>query len=204
MPRTYATKPRAAINFWKRKRLRPDPIDLLPIIARKARYFFEDVPPSIGGQIIQADSRHIGSQLSGRRFQWVITSPPYLGMRTYIPDQWIRNWFMGGTASVDYRGIDQLGMEGRTNFTAALASVWKEITPFCSDGARLVVRFGALPSLRINAREVLRDSLSAVEGWRVLTIKDAGRPPKGRRQASQFRRAGRGISEIDLHAVLEK
>src|SRR6185437_587066 len=35
MPRTYATKPRAAISFWKRKRLRAESIDLLPIIARK-------------------------------------------------------------------------------------------------------------------------------------------------------------------------
>ena len=34
-----------------------------------------------------------------RRFTRVITSPPYLGMRTYLPDQWLRYWALGGEPS---------------------------------------------------------------------------------------------------------
>ena len=29
---------------------------------------------------------------------WVVTSPPYYGLRTYGPDQWLRQWFLGGPA----------------------------------------------------------------------------------------------------------
>ena len=33
---------------------------------------------------------------------WFVTSPPYYGMRTYFPDQWLRLWFLGGEAHVEY------------------------------------------------------------------------------------------------------
>ena len=46
------------------------------------------------------------------RFDWVITSPPYYGMRTYIPDQWLRNWFVGGPDAVDYTNRDQVVHSG--------------------------------------------------------------------------------------------
>jgi len=204
MPRTYATKPRAALKFWKKKRLFPEPVDVLPIIARKASYFFGHAPAAAGGKAIQADSRQLGSLLKGYHFDWVITSPPYLGMRTYIPDQWVRNWFLGGPPIVDYRGEDQLGLEGKTNFTSALASVWRGIAPHCNDGARLVIRFGALPSLKVDSRTILCNSLKDSGSWRVLTIKNAGKATKGNRQASQFKAAGHPLNEIDLHAILEK
>jgi hypothetical protein len=38
----------------------------------------------------------------------IVTSPPYYGMRTYLPDQWIRNWFLGGPPEVDYSIKGQL------------------------------------------------------------------------------------------------
>jgi hypothetical protein len=31
-----------------------------------------------------------------------LTSPAYYGLRTYVADQWLRNWFLGGPAYVDY------------------------------------------------------------------------------------------------------
>jgi hypothetical protein len=35
-------------------------------------------------------------------------SPPYYGRRTYIPDQWLRNWFLGGSSNVEYSNDLQL------------------------------------------------------------------------------------------------
>ena len=57
MPRTYATKPEAAVRFWKRNGLRPEPVDVLSVIRRRARFTFAQLPPATQGYVLQADSR---------------------------------------------------------------------------------------------------------------------------------------------------
>src|SRR5262245_39292813 len=97
-PRTYAPKPAYAKQFWQSRKLRPRPVDVMDIIARRAaRYYSNALGGS--GQVRLADSRNpaaLAPTPGDRRFKWVITSPPYYGMRTYIPDQWLRYWFLGG------------------------------------------------------------------------------------------------------------
>jgi hypothetical protein len=66
------------------------------------------VPPSTFGKIITGDSRTFDFARLMSRYSWVITSPPYYGMRTYFSDHWLRNWFVGGPSDVDYRADDQL------------------------------------------------------------------------------------------------
>ena len=39
---------------------------------------------------------------AGRQAKLIVTSPPYYGLRTYVSDQWLRNWFLGGADRVDY------------------------------------------------------------------------------------------------------
>jgi SAM-dependent methyltransferase len=108
MPRTYATKPAPALEFWRRRDLRPHTVDTLELIARRALRFFTNTPAKKFGSVIRADSRNVDlSQF--RHFDWVITSPPYLGMRTYFPDQWLRSWFLGGPSHVVYSGPSQIG-----------------------------------------------------------------------------------------------
>lgn len=96
MPRTYATKPDAAVRFWRRRRLtNPRAVDVLDAITRRAHYTFASAPPPVPGAVHLGDARRTHGLLSPeRRFTWVITSPPYFGMRTYRPDQWLRNWFL--------------------------------------------------------------------------------------------------------------
>jgi len=108
MPRTYATKPDAAIRFWKKRGLTTPPlVDVLGAISRRAHFTFSNAPQAVAGAVYLGDARHADRLLSPRRlFSWVITSPPYFGMRTYRPDQWLRNWFLGGGAS---RGLRATG-----------------------------------------------------------------------------------------------
>lgn len=44
-------------------------------------------------------------------------SPPYYGMRTYLPDQWLRLWFLGGPDYVEH----QLKHSGAVSFAAGMA-----------------------------------------------------------------------------------
>ena len=57
----------------------------------------------------------------------MITSPPYYGMRTYIPDQWLRNWFVGGSDTVDYCHKGQIVHSSPEEFVADLQAVWNGV-----------------------------------------------------------------------------
>jgi hypothetical protein len=74
-------------------------------------------------------------------------------------------------------------------------------------GARLIVRFGALPSVSKDDPKVLlaRSLREADCGWRITTVKNAGTAQKGRRQYEQFGPSESDpIEEIDLYARLEE
>jgi hypothetical protein len=204
MPRTYATKPDPAVRFWRRWNLRPKQVDTLTVVRRKAIRFFSNPPPNVAGSIVQADSRNVDLSRFGR-FDWIITSPPYLGMRTYVPDQWLRNWFLGGPSSVIYKGSPQIGNENAIRFADDLAEVWRNVTARCRPRARLIVRFGALPSIQVDARTLLKKTLDDAQcGWRITTIRPAGSASEGRRQSEQFSsRRSSAFAEFDLFARLE-
>jgi len=185
--------------------LKPPEIGVLDAISRRARFSFEEVPPSTPGKAVLGDSRCFDFAELGVNFSWVVTSPPYYGMRTYFPDHWLRNWFVGGPSDVAYRTDDQLSHHSENQFVADLATVWKKTAEVCLPGSRLVCRFGALPSCKKDPRAIFRRSLSASgRRWKITTIRDAGNSQHGRRQCEQFG-AGRNepLTEIDVYATLE-
>ena len=203
MPRTYATKPRSAVRYWRRLRLKPIAVDVLAAVDRRARHCLSDPPRSSPGSIYLADSSTIPPSRLGREFDWVVTSPPYYGMRSYRPDQWLRNWFMGGPPSVVYTMGGQLSHAGELRFVEDLSEAWRNVAESCRPGARLVTRFGAIGSSATDPVDIIRRSLTGT-GWRLVTTRDAGSADSGRRQAEQFL-AGDSIAirEIDAYAVLD-
>ena len=200
MPRTYATKPAAAVRFWRTRSLIPPETDVLGVISRRAGYTLAKLPPRVRGRVICGDARTVVSGVQ-ERFSRVVTSPPYYGMRTYLPDQWLRNWFLGGSASVDHRFTGQLPQASPAAFTAELAQVWSKVAEKCVPGVELWVRFGSLPSRTTDAADIIGTSLWQ-GGWDVVDVVDAGAPPVARRQANQFKLALPVSGEIDCRAVL--
>jgi len=205
MPRTYATKPEAAIRYWHKKGLlEPPHVDLLDTIKRRAKYSLEVIPAPAGGEVYCGDARFVDQIIVRRDFKWIITSPPYFGMRTYHPDQWLRNWFLGGEPKVIYSSPGHLP-HNKDEFIGGLAAVWKNLSKVCSPGARLIIRFGSLPSEPVDAFGIIKSSLfQADAGWKIKTKKDAGSASRGNRQSEQFFRAGeKALPEFDLYARLE-
>jgi len=151
------------------------------------------------GDSRKADALALGSK--GKRFDWIITSPPYYGMRTYIPDQWLRNWFVGGADTVDYSSGQQIGHSSPESFAADLRSVWKNAARVSSANARLVIRFGGIADRSADPLDIAKDSL-ADSGWRITTIKQAGTATEGKRQANAFLRTkSMPLEEFDIWAV---
>lgn len=202
--RTYAPKPSYAVNFWKSRNLMPQLVNVLDIIEERARRYYSQESTPLAGRIIYGDSREkwVYSQVPAEsKVGWVITSPPYYGMRTYIPDQWLRLWFVGGHPNVDYSSEEQLSHSSQSAFISQLHVVWKNIHAISVPGARLVIRFGAINDRKVDSISLLRQSLKD-SGWEIKKIETAGVASKGRRQALHFSHPQKGaIEEHDVWGV---
>ncbi|HEX7903879.1 MAG TPA: DNA methyltransferase [Chitinophagaceae bacterium] len=205
MPRTFATKPDYSITYWQKNNMLPDEVNLLQLVTRKSQYVFnKQLPEQTDGRIILGDSRTV-KRVTNHRFNWVITSPPYYGMSTYEQDQWLRNWFLGGPSKVKYSNTAQLKHGSEKSFVEDLSKVWSNAARKSNPNAKLIIRFGALPSKSDKTpSELIKDSLNLSDcGWKLTTIRTAGEPVDSKRQANQFKnKTGKYIEEIDAFATL--
>ncbi len=187
-PRTYAPKPRYAVKFWKEHNLKPQVVDVLDIIQRRAERYYGCETKLGVGNIIAGDSRKKETYTRLKvtdSIRWVITSPPYYGMCTYIPDQWLRSWFLGGSSEVDYSNKGQISHSSPEVFATQLQMVWRNVGAICAPGAQLVVRFGAIHDRKIDSLVLIEQSLKD-SGWTITQIQPAGSAAKGKRQAQHF------------------
>ena len=111
MPRTYASKPAYAVQYWRNHGLGPVRVDAVDVLRRRAERVLNDCPPRTSRPGHAWRRRRTLPRLSRQRFDLVITSPPYYGMRTYVADQWLRNWFVGGPPEVPYGTKGQLARQ---------------------------------------------------------------------------------------------
>jgi len=202
--RTYAPKPAYAVRYWQKNELVPLPVNVLDLISRRASRYYDPMIPIVAAKAVLGDStqpstfRRIGQ---AQMFDWVITSPPYYGMRTYIPDQWLRSWFVGGPASVDYSTARQIQHTSLDGFTSQLRTVWKNVGVVCRPEARLVMRFGAIHDRMVEPLSLAMKSLEDT-GWVVSGHESAGSADCGRRQALHFAgRPKRALDEYDIWAT---
>lgn len=204
-PRTYGPKPVSAVKFWKERNLLPPRVDVLSIIAERAWRYYGSASPSARGVAVRGDSRNKSAVTNAcerlGEIDWVVTSPPYYGLRSYLPDQWIRNWFLGGTPTVDYTSEGQLSHKSRDGFVADLRMVWAHVGAQCRPGARLVTRFGSIGSRLVeNPAQLVMASFDET-AWVPTDIRHADNAARGRRQADTFQRK-RSVpyDEVDVWA----
>ncbi len=200
MPRTYATKPGPAVSYWIRTGHLARRVNIREVVRRRARYILRDVPDVSFGRVLRGDSRRLLDLGIVERFDYVVTSPPYLGMRSYRPDQWLRHWFLGGPEDVDY-GMTDMMSPRLESFSSELAKVWHGVAKLSRPRASLTVRFGALPSVKADPERVMRASLVDT-GWEVTSVRSAGTASAGKRQANHMNNIGEPADEIDLRARL--
>jgi hypothetical protein len=121
-------------------------------------------------------------------------------MKTYLPDQWLRSWFLGGPAQVNYSTESQISHASPETFSSQLREVWSNVGTVCVPGARMVIRFGAINDRKVDALQLLKQSLQN-SGWDVASVHPAGSAARGRRQALHFSPSDKGaIGEYDVWA----
>lgn len=199
-PRTFAPKPNYAVKFWTARRMRPDAVDVLAIIKARAERYLAEPPPDVKGIVQLADSRQPDTFQNVPKARVVVTSPPYYGMRTYLPDQWLRYWFLGGPDYVEYRQPQaQLEHTGADHFSAEMGRVWKNVAARSAKNARLIIRFGGIHDREEKPMDVLKASL-VDSGWKMVTAKAVPDSETGRRQVRQFQAVPKqGITEYDVY-----
>jgi hypothetical protein len=202
MPRTFAAKPDYAVRFWRKRRRKPPRVDVQSIVRKRAdRALGTEVPiaRTAPTDIQCADSRSAAAfhRLEGK-ITHVVTSPPYYGLRTYSQDQWLREWFLGGTETVNYGVGPALDHSSPEAFSKSLAEVWDNVGDHAAQRIRLHIRFGGIRSRSTSAEDILRGSLDAsIHPWRVLTRHSAATSKHGRRQALQMLTSDDPVEESD-------
>lgn len=185
-PRTFAPKPKYAVKFWTTRGLHPVDVDVLAIIKTRAERYLEQAPPDVEGRVLLGDSRVAETFADLPKARFVVTSPPYFGMRTYLPDQWLRLWFLGGPDQVEYRQREsQLEHSSADHFAKELGRVWKNVGRHTTKDARLVIRYGGIHDRRDDPMGVLKKSLID-SGWKMKTAKKVRESAASRRQVIQF------------------
>ena len=175
----------------------------MQLIERRAgRFYSETEKPGVGCVIIGDSQRKEIFDRFGSKVSWIITSPPYYGMCTYGPDQWLRSWFVGGTADVNYSSKGQLSHSSTEEFSKGLSNVWRNCAAVSKLDCRMIIRFGAINDREIDALALLKQSLSKT-GWRITNCRKAGSASHGRRQADHFVSAEDAIAEYDVWTIRE-
>ncbi len=205
MPRTYASKPDYAVRFWKQRNLNPPKIDVLQVLRRKIERLVglnQKSPCPISHVLFgDAQSEDLFQSVNAAP-SIVITSPPYYRMRTYVKDQWLRNWFLGGPDSVSYPDGPQLDHGSQQSYAASFGKVWRNIDNCAasSESLHMYVRFGIIPSASVDAKRLFRASLEeSGSHWRLVSTRSAESANAGNRQADQMKVTSTAAVEFDFH-----
>lgn len=207
MPRTFAAKPDYSVRFWRSRRIRPPGVEVLAVLQRKLSRIAA-LPPVAG--VSHADARLGDSRLarslpsSKRDFSVVVTSPPYYGMKTYVEDQWLRNWFLGGPPHVEYATSTQLEHGSKVAFAESLGAVWSNMARSHAEKLHMYIRFGLIPSSKADPRTLMLDSLEASGvRWRRISTREAKTASSGKRQADHMSAESTAAVEYDFHVSRE-
>lgn len=209
MPRTFASKPKYSVRYWKEHELQPLNIDIRCPLYKKANRVLSSKLEIIShpGSIFLGDSRqkNVFKELC-KAINLVITSPPYYGMTTYVQDQWLRNWFLGGSSEVDYQQSKQVSHSSTEDFSISLSKVWNNIYSIAQDNIRMIIRFGSLSSRPVEHQEILLDSLRKSEApWKIYLRRSVEPASKGRRQVEHMgaRVQSTALEEVDYFIRLD-
>ncbi|MBM4163287.1 MAG: DNA methylase [Lentisphaerae bacterium] len=148
MPRTICLKPDYSLRYWNQHRLFPRRRHVFDMLRQKAELRLIDLPGDCGtGMVKNSDARRASAVFDNLHGQvkLVVTSPPYLNVTRYEEDQWLRLWFLGGDPRPTYGQVSRDDRhESVESYWRFIAESWRGLAPLLADGARLVLRLGAI------------------------------------------------------------
>lgn len=204
MPRTFASKPEYSVKYWRDRDMVPPNVPVIDVLKKKLKRI-TDLNSKSPSQIHNVKCLDARRAMSFGRIKGpivIVTSPPYYGMRTYVQDQWLRMWFLGGNTEIDYENHNQLCHSGHERFIEDLSKVWRIIGQRAQSEAHLYVRFGSIPSAKSDAQKIMKASLEEAGSWKLISVRNAQTSHFGKRQADHMGSESEPATEFDFHALL--
>jgi len=202
MPRTFASKPAYSVRYWRERKLAPRHVDVMGPIRKKLGRIYRDgeMLDRQQGCVVHGDSTKASAYKNlPDSISHVVTSPPYYGLVTYVQDQWLRNWFLGGPETIEYRNSAQVSHRSPEAFTRDLAKVWNHCGVRLNASGKMVIRFGSIASRECDAEDILRASLDASDHhWRITRVDNVGTASSGKRQAHAMGASSEAATEHDF------
>src|SRR5258706_10953907 len=102
-------------------------------------------------------------------------------MRTYVSDQWLRNWFIGSLPEVPYSENRQVSHLSPEAFSQSLAQVWNCVGNRLTAEGRMFIRFGSIPSRKQDSKALMLRSLELSDlNWKVVRVRRANSADQGK------------------------
>lgn len=144
MPRTISTKPEYSVRWWKARKMEPPERQTFKVLRTAVAFRFSQRLPKKQGKVVLGNSRRSAQVFECYHGQvaLVMTSPPYLNTTDYSEDQWLRLWFLGGSARPTLR----LNRDDRhtvaENYWTFLREIWTGTELLLRDNSTIVIRIG--------------------------------------------------------------
>jgi len=202
MPRTISTKPRYSVKFWKERNLVAPKRNVFDVLTEMAAFRYESPLPKGQSLILHTDMRNLPRIVTStpeRPIRCAVTSPPYLNVTSFEEDQWLRLWFLGGSAYPKKGRVSRDDRHGTAdNYWSFIGDMWRSLGAVMADGAHVIIRIGS----RKISPELLKRGLTGCgqfSGRKVKLISHEVTEIK-KRQTDAFRPGTKGcVVEVDCH-----
>ena len=99
-----------------------------------------------------------------------------------------------------YGESTQLEHTGFDTFALSLGKVWKNMARTKADELDMHIRFGIIPSSKVDAKALVRASLEASGvRWEEVSVRSAKTAASGKRQADHMAASSSAAREYDFH-----
>jgi len=104
MLKARALGPDYSVRWWKKRKMHPPEIDPVAFFFSRIdwRYCHGTVKSRSPAKIYREDAESVLARNFARKFDLLLTSPPYFNITNYRQDSWIRLWMLGGPALPDW------------------------------------------------------------------------------------------------------
>ena len=184
MPNTFSMAPRYVRDFVRRTGFESPARDVFDCLGAKLRRLSTDGRPGSRGIALLGDARDSGVRARAAlreralpdRARLVVTSPPYLRVVKYGYYNWLRAWFLGFSADIIYRTLDDA--HHRVTYLVFVREVLHGLRPVLADDAVVVLVIGDVETDRgkavrgggVGLAEAAWEAAAAPEGYALAGI----------------------------------
>lgn len=139
MRQTKGMAPNYSVRWWKSRNMLPPKIEVRAYLADRTKWRYKyGIVSGPSADIRLGDARKALNGFATRRFDLLLTSPPYYDVTNYRLDHWIRLWLLGGPALPDGDTTERYA--NKEKYRTMLHEVFASCKKLLTDDATIYIR----------------------------------------------------------------